>query len=50
MSARLYSLGRWCFRNRWKVIGLWIALLALVGTSGVLLMGDFDDEFRITCD
>ncbi len=47
MSAQLYALGRWCFRNSWKVIGLWIALLALVGTSGVLLMGDFDDEFRI---
>ena len=47
MSAQLYALGRWCFRNSWKVIGLWIALLALVGTSGLLLMSDFDDEFRI---
>ncbi len=47
MSAQLYALGRWCYRNSWKVIGLWIALLALVGTSGLLLMGDFDDEFRI---
>ncbi len=47
MSAQLYALGRWCYRNSWKVIGLWMALLALVGTSGALLMGDFDDEFRI---
>lgn len=47
MSAQLYALGRWCFRNSWKVIGLWLALLALLGTSGLLLMGDFDDEFRI---
>ncbi len=47
MSAQLYALGRWCFRNSWKVIGLWLVLLALVGTSGALLMGDFDDEFRI---
>ncbi|MDO5735341.1 MAG: MMPL family transporter [Propionibacteriaceae bacterium] len=47
MSARLYSLGRWCFRNSWKVIGLWVAMLALLGTTGVLVMGDFDDEFRI---
>ncbi len=47
MSAQLYALGRWCYRNSWKVIGLWIALLALVGTSGLVFMGDFDDEFRI---
>lgn len=47
MSAQLYALGRWCFRNRWKVIGFWLALLVLLGTSGALLMGDFDDEFRI---
>ena len=47
MSAQLYALGRWCFRNSWKVIGLWMALLLILGTSGALLMGDFDDEFRI---
>ncbi len=47
MSAQLYALGRWCFRNSWKVIGLWIALLAVLGVSGGLLMGGFDDEFRI---
>ena len=47
MSAQLYALGRWCYRNSWKVIGLWLALLLLVGTTGVLLKGDFDDEFRI---
>ncbi|MGO1384582.1 MAG: MMPL family transporter [Arachnia sp.] len=47
MSAQLYALGRWCFRNSWKVIGLWIALLAVLGVSGGLLMGNFDDEFRI---
>ena len=47
MSAQLYALGRWCFRNGWKVVGVWVALLAILGVSGVLLMGDFDDEFRI---
>ncbi len=47
MSAQLYALGRWCFRNSWKVIGVWLALLALLGASGLLLMGDFNDEFRI---
>ncbi|MEO7588152.1 MAG: MMPL family transporter [Arachnia sp.] len=47
MSAQLYALGRWCHRNSWKVIGLWLALLAVTGTTGALVMGDFNDEFRI---
>lgn len=47
MSAQLYALGRWCFRHSWKVIGLWLALLVALGSLGAVVMGDFDDEFRI---
>lgn len=47
MSAQLYALGRWCFRNRLKVIGVWIALLVVLGGTAVALGPKFSSTFEI---
>ena len=47
MSTKLYALGRWCFRNRLKVIGLWIALLAVLGSLAVGFGATFNNVFEI---
>lgn len=47
MSTRLYALGRWCFRNRFKVIGLWLALLAVLGSLAVGFGATFNNAFEI---
>lgn len=47
MSASLYALGRWCYRNRGKVVALWLALLVVLGSAAVGLRGSFDDAFDI---
>ncbi|WP_336652537.1 MULTISPECIES: MMPL family transporter [unclassified Leucobacter] len=36
MSTLLYALGRWATRARFLVLGLWIVLLALLGTGAAL--------------
>ncbi|HMR49191.1 MAG TPA: MMPL family transporter [Arachnia sp.] len=47
MSATLYALGRWCYRNRGRVVALWLALLVVLGSIGVAFRGSFDDSFDI---
>lgn len=47
MSAQLYGLGRWCFRNRLRVIALWFTLLAVLGGGAYFLHGSFDNSFSI---
>ncbi|GAB3811004.1 MMPL family transporter [Tessaracoccus terricola] len=47
MSAQLYALGRWCFRNRLKVIGIWLALLVVLGGTAVALGPKFNSTFEI---
>lgn len=47
MSATLYALGRWCYRNRGRVVALWLALLVVLGSVGVTFRGSFDDSFDI---
>ncbi|MCC2593663.1 MMPL family transporter [Tessaracoccus sp. OS52] len=47
MSAQLYALGRWCFRNRLKVIGAWLALLVVLGGAAAVLGPKFDNAFEI---
>lgn len=47
MSAQLYALGRWCFRNRLKVIAIWIALLIVLGGTAVALGPKFSSSFEI---
>lgn len=31
MATRLYRLGRWCASHGWRVLGAWLAILALFG-------------------
>jgi len=43
----LYKLGRWSFRNRFKVIAAWVALLILGGVGAATLSGDTNDKFEL---
>ncbi|MFG1610759.1 MMPL family transporter [Actinoplanes sp. NPDC049265] len=47
MAAFLYRLGRFAFRRRWLVVGLWLAVLAAAATSAATLSGPTSDAFRI---
>ena len=47
MSAWLYALGRWCYRRRKTVIGIWLALLIGLGGAAVAFMGSFNNAFEI---
>ncbi|WP_431277108.1 MMPL family transporter [Leifsonia poae] len=47
MSSVLYSLGKWAFRARWRMLAIWlIALVALVTGAGLLSKGT-DNTFSI---
>nr|WP_246318674.1 MMPL family transporter [Leifsonia psychrotolerans] len=43
----LYSLGRWAFTARWKVLGAWIAILVLVGGGALLFSKGLDNSISI---
>ncbi|MDN4614906.1 efflux RND transporter permease subunit [Leifsonia sp. F6_8S_P_1B] len=47
MSSLLYSIGRWAFRARALVVGLWVALLVLLGGGAALLNQGTDNSFSI---
>jgi RND superfamily putative drug exporter len=47
MASFLYRLGRFSFRRRWLVLGLWIAVLAAALTGAATLSGSTTDAFRI---
>ncbi|WP_432831376.1 MMPL family transporter [Dactylosporangium sp. CA-092794] len=47
MASFLYRLGRFAFRRRWLVVGLWLAVLAAVVTGAATLSGSTSDGFRI---
>lgn len=47
MSAKLYDLGRWCYRNGGKVLVAWLLLAAILGGLGFALQGRFNDSFEI---
>ncbi len=47
MSATLYALGRWSYRNRKRVVAAWLAVLVVLGTGALTLRGSFDDSFEI---
>ena len=47
MSAVLYAVGRWCYRRRLTVIGLWLGLLIILGGSAALFSGSFNNAFEI---
>lgn len=45
MATFLYRLGRFSFRRRWTVAGLWVLLLALVGLGAMTLSGKTSNSF-----
>lgn len=47
MAWNLYRLGRWSFRHRLRVIGVWVLLLALGGAGALFLSGQTDDSFQL---
>jgi putative drug exporter of the RND superfamily len=47
MALFLYRLGRFAFRRRWLVVGLWLAAVAVSVTGAATLSGSTSDEFRI---
>lgn len=47
MAKLLYRLGRWSFLNKWKVIVIWVVLLAAAGGATALLMKPMTSEFAI---
>ncbi|MFJ8076598.1 MMPL family transporter [Streptomyces sp. NPDC096176] len=47
MAALLYRLGRFCFRRRWTITALWVALLIAVGVGGAALSGPTSNSFTI---
>ncbi len=47
MSSLLYSIGRWAFRNRIRVVALWLVVLALAGGAAGLLYKGMDSNVTI---
>jgi len=47
MATVLYRLGRFAFRRRWLVTGLWLAVLAAALAGAATLSGSTSDTFRI---
>jgi RND superfamily putative drug exporter len=47
MASFLYRLGRFAFRRRWLVLGLWLAVLAATLIGALTLSGKSTDAFRI---
>ena len=47
MASFLYRLGRFAFRRRWLIVGLWLAILAATATGAATLSGATSDAFRI---
>ena len=47
MASFLYRLGRFAFRRRWLVLGLWLAVLAATLIGAATLSGKTTDAFRI---
>ena len=47
MAKYLYRLGGWAFENRWKVLGGWIAVLAVVIGCAAAFSGETSDKFEV---
>lgn len=47
MATFLHRLGRWCAQHRFRVIGAWVALLALTVTGMLTLAKPLSNEFSI---
>ncbi|MFT4199186.1 MMPL family transporter [Gordonia sp. (in: high G+C Gram-positive bacteria)] len=47
MSTYLFRLGRFSFRNKWWVIGAWVALIAILGGLLGVLQPKFSKDFDL---
>lgn len=47
MALLLYRLGRFSFRNRWAMLGLWLLMLVAAGIAGQTLAGQTSTTFSI---
>ncbi len=47
MGSLLHALGAFSARRRWLVIGVWLAVLAGIGTAAITLRAPTDDAFSI---
>lgn len=47
MASHLYRLGRWCYRNRLRVIAAWVVALVVGGIGAVTLAGQTVNSFEL---
>ena len=47
MATYLYRIGGWAFDHRRTVLGIWIAVLVLVGASAAMFSGRTSDKFEV---
>ncbi|MEU8001975.1 MMPL family transporter [Catellatospora sp. NPDC049111] len=47
MATFLYRIGRFSYRRRWLVLGLWVLLLGLAGAGAATLSGKMSNDFSI---
>jgi RND superfamily putative drug exporter len=47
VATFLYKIGRFSYRRRWVVIGLWVLLIALAGVGAATLSGKMSNSFTI---
>jgi putative drug exporter of the RND superfamily len=47
VATFLYKIGRFSYRRRWVVVGLWVVLLALAGAGASTLSGKMSNSFEI---
>ncbi|GIF96237.1 MMPL family transporter [Catellatospora citrea] len=47
MATFLYRIGRFSYRRRWIVLGLWVLLLALAGAGAATMSGKMSNDFSI---
>jgi uncharacterized membrane protein YdfJ with MMPL/SSD domain len=47
MATYLYRLGGWAFHRRWRVLGAWVAVVALVVASAAAFSGKTSDKFTV---
>ncbi|RKR90565.1 RND superfamily putative drug exporter [Micromonospora pisi] len=47
MATFLYRIGRFSYRRRWLVTGLWVLLLALLGVGAATISGTMSNSFSV---
>ncbi|PRQ10300.1 multidrug RND transporter [Corynebacterium sp. 13CS0277] len=47
MASRLFRLGRACYRHKWVVILIWVAIMASMATAAATLQKGFQEQFAI---